>query len=92
MEYITQKLGELSETHISLVDYYSSGMFFTLVVDISAYEFAREAFNKGVIVDTLNDSKIILAPPYNIKKDETDYLILIFDEVFDLLAKFDRMK
>ncbi|MEI8388516.1 MAG: aminotransferase class III-fold pyridoxal phosphate-dependent enzyme [bacterium] len=92
IEYITQKLGELSETHISLVDYYSSGMFFTLVVDISAYEFAREAFNKGVIVDTLNDSKIILAPPYNIKKDETDYLILIFDEVFDLLAKFDRMK
>lgn len=91
-EYINQKLGELSETHISLVDYYSSGMFFTLVVDISAYEFAGEAFDKGVILDTLNDSKIILSPPYNIRKEETDYFISIFDEIFDRLAKFDRMK
>ena len=92
IEYINQKLSELTETHISLVDYYSSGMFFTLVVDISAYEFAREAFNKGVILDTLTDSKIILSPPYNIKKEETDYFISIFDEIFDQLAKFDRMK
>jgi len=92
IEYITKKLGELSETHISLVDYYSSGMFFTLVVDISAYEFAREAFNKGVILDTLRDNKIILSPPYNIKKEETDYFISVFNEIFDRLAKFDRMK
>jgi len=92
IEYITQKLGMLSETHISLVDYYSSGMFFTLVVDISAYDFAGEAFNKGVLMDTLNDSKIILSPPYNIKKDEIDYFISVFDEIFDRLAKFDRLK
>jgi acetylornithine/N-succinyldiaminopimelate aminotransferase len=92
IKYITRKLGELSETHISFVDYYSSGMFFTLVVDISAYEFAREAFDKGVIIDTLDDSKIILLPPYNIKKEETDYFISVFDEIFDSLAKFDRMK
>ena len=82
----------MSETHISLVDYYSSGMFFTLVVDISAYEFAREAFDKGVILDTLSDNRIILFPPYNIKKEETDYFISVFDEIFDRLAKFDRMK
>jgi len=92
IEYITKKLSELSETHISFVDYYSSGMFFTLVVDVSAYEFAREAFKKGVILDTLSDNKIILSPPYNIKKDETDCFISVFDEIFDHLAKFDRMK
>jgi len=92
IEYITQKLGELSETHISFVDYYSYGMFFTLVVDISAYEFAEEAFNKGVILDTLNDSKIIFSPPYNLKKEETDYFISVFDEIFDRLAEFDRLK
>lgn len=92
IEYITKKLGELLETHISLVDYYSAGMFFTMVVDISAYEFAREAFNKGVILDTLSDNKIILSPPSNIKKEETDYFISVFDEIFDRLAKFDRMK
>lgn len=91
-EYISKKLGELSETHISLVDYYSSGMFFTLIVDVSAYDFAREAFNRGVILDTLNDNKLILSPPYNIEKDETDYFISVFDEIFDMLAKFDRMK
>jgi len=92
IEYITQKLGELSETHISFVDYYSSGMFFTMVVDISAYDFAREAFNKGVIIDTLDDSKIILSPAYNLKKEETDYFISVFDKIFDRLAKFDRLK
>lgn len=92
IEYINQKLCELSETHISFVDFYSSGMFFTMVVDVSAYDFAREALNKGVIVDTLNDSKIILSPPYNIKKEETDYFISVFDEIFDKLAEFDRLK
>lgn len=92
INYINKKLEELSETNISLVDFYSSGMFFTLVVDISAYDFAKEAFNKGVIVDTLNDSKIIFSPPYNIKEDETDYFISVFVQVFNQLAPFGRMK
>lgn len=92
IEYITKKLGDLAEIHISLVDYYSTGMFFTMVVDISAYDFAKEAFNKGVIVNTLNDSKILLSPPYNIKNEEIDSFISIFDKVFDQLAQFDRLK
>ena len=92
IKYIMKKIGELSEIHISLADYYNSGMFFTLVVDISAYEFAKEAFERGVILDTLNDNKIIISPVYNIKKEETDYFISVFNEIFDKLAKFDRLK
>lgn len=90
-EYLNSKLFELSETHISLVDYYSTGMLYTLVTDISAYQFAKVAFNDGIILDTINDNKIILSPPYNIKTDEIDYFIGIFDKIFDKLAEFDRL-
>lgn len=91
-EYITEKLADSADTHISIVDYYSFGMLFTIVVDISAYDVAKELFDKGVIVDTQNDNKIIFSPPYNIKKEETDYFISVFDKVLDKLAKFDRLK
>jgi len=92
IEYINKKLSELLETHISFVDFYTSGMLYTLVVDVSAYKFAQDAFSKGVIVDTLNDSKIILCPPYNISKDEIDIFVSVFDKILDELASFDRLK
>jgi len=91
-DYITKKLAELLETHISFVDFYSSGMLFTMVVDVSAYKFAKQAFNKGVLLDTLNDSKIILSPPYNIQQEEINYFISVFDTIFDSLGSFDRLK
>lgn len=90
--YINNKLKELSETHISLVDYYNSGMCFTLLVDISAYDFAKEAFKLGVLIDTLSDCKIILSPPYNIKNEEVDSFISIFDDIFSNLSEFGRLK
>ncbi len=92
IEYITKKLEEIAETHISFLDFYSTGMLFTIVVDISAYEFAKTAFKKGIIVDALNDSKIVISPPLNIKKEEIDYFISSFDKIFDEIAEFDRMK
>jgi acetylornithine/succinyldiaminopimelate/putrescine aminotransferase len=92
IEYISQKLTELSETHISLVDFYQTGMLFTIVTEISAYDFAKTAFEMGVIVDTLNDNKLLLYPPYNIKTEEIDEFIEVFDKVFDKLAEFDRLK
>ena len=91
-EYLDKKLGELSDTHISLVDYFSTGILYSIIVDFSAYEFAKEAFEKGIIVDTLDDYKIMLAPPYNINEPEIDHFLSVFDEIFDKLAEFDRLR
>jgi len=90
--YMDKKLTELSETHISLVDFYNYGLLYTIVIDLSAYQLSQEAFKEGIIFDTLSDSKIILSPPYNITTEEIDYFIAALDRVFDKLASFDRLK
>ena len=92
IKYISEKLADLENTHISLVDFYSEGMLFTLVTDISAYKTAEEVFKNGVIVDTKGDNKIILSPPLNINEEDTDYFIKVLDKAFDKLAEFDRLK
>ena len=92
IDYINKKLAELLDTHISFVDFYSTGMLYTMVVDIPAYKFAEEAFKHGVIVNKANGSKISLLPPYNIQKEEIDYFTSVFDKIFDSLASYDRLK
>lgn len=90
--YLEEKLSELAENHISLVDVYALGKVFLFVLDLSAYEFAQEALNLGVIVNPINTCQIILSPPYNIEKILIDESVAVFDKIFDKLSPFDRIK
>jgi len=66
-------------------------MLFSVVLDISAYSFVQETFNRGIIIEALNSGTIRLSPPYNISKDDIDKLIDSFEEILSTLARFDRL-
>ncbi|MDD3014138.1 MAG: aminotransferase class III-fold pyridoxal phosphate-dependent enzyme [Candidatus Gastranaerophilales bacterium] len=89
--YLEKSLNELSKRFITVADVISYGMLFTLIVDISAYDFVKEALNKGIIIEALNSRTLKLSPPYNISKEEIDKLMIVFEEILDNLAKFDRL-
>lgn len=90
--YFEKTLNSLTEKYITIADVVSYGMLFKLIIDISAYEFMKECFNEGIIVEALNSNTIKLSPPYNISREEIDKLITVFEKVLDKLAKYDRLK
>jgi acetylornithine/succinyldiaminopimelate/putrescine aminotransferase len=89
--YIQQKFEQMSETHITLADFYAYGMIFLLVIEISARDFVKEAFTRGLIMKELGENTVLLTPPYTIDKSEIDYFMGIIDEIFDKLGNFDRL-
>jgi len=89
--YIENSLNQLSERHISVGEVKSYGMFFTIYVDISAYELARECLKNGVIFEAMNPHTIKLSPPYTIGKEEIDKLVNSLDTALDKLALYDRL-
>jgi len=90
-ETIIQKLIELLDYNISFIDFISYGMLFEIVLDISAYDFAREAFERGIIVQTLSPSKVIISPPYNISNKEIEKFTEVFKEIFDKLSPLGKI-
>ena len=90
-KYIEKRLNELAQAHISVVDIHSYGMIFTIILDVSAYELAKQCFEKGIIVEAINPKTIKISPPYIVGKEEIDKLVNILDSLLDKLAKYDRM-
>ncbi|EKE03619.1 MAG: acetylornithine aminotransferase [uncultured bacterium] len=90
-KYIEKRLNELAQTHISVVDIHPYGMIFTIILDVSAYELAKQCFEKGIIVEAINPKTIKISPPYIVGKEEIDKLVNILDSLLDKLAKYDRM-
>lgn len=90
--YFEKSLNELAECHISILDIQSYGMLYTITLDISAYELAKQGFAKGIILETINSKTIKLSPPYIISKEEIDRFVNVLDSLFDKLAEFDRLK
>jgi len=90
--YLKKVLKELSETHISLVDYRQIGFMFCLEFDFSAYELAREALKEGLILKPLNEKSVILTPYYYFGKSYCDELGFKLDKLLDKLAGYDRLK
>jgi len=89
--YLEKSLNELTNKFITVADVLSYGMLFTFILDISAYDFVREALKKGIIVEAINSRTIKLSPPYNISKEEIDRLMIGFEEILDNLARYDRL-
>jgi len=88
---IIQKLIEIMDYNISFIDFISYGMIFEIVLDVSAYDFAREAFERGIIIKTLSSSKVIIAPPYNISSQEIEKFAETFKEIFDKLSPLGKI-
>lgn len=90
-KYLEKSLNSLAQNHISILEIKSYGMLFTIDADFDAYEMAKLALNKGLIVEAIAPNRIKLSPPYNIGKEEIDILINILDETIDELVPFDRL-
>lgn len=90
-KYIEEKFLELQEIHIGIADVIPYGMMYELVTEIPSQELARAAFEKGLILTPVNEYTVLICPPYNIDKKEIDRVIGIFDNLFDEIAKYDRL-
>lgn len=89
--YLEKSLNNLATRYITIADIISYGMLFTLVMDISAYDFAEESLKRGIIIEAINSRTLKLSPPYNIGKEEVDRLMFCFEEVLNKLARYDRL-
>ncbi len=89
--YLKKILRELSETHISLVDYRQFGFMFHVEFDFSVYELAEEALKEGLILKPLNEKSVLITPYYYFGKAYSDELGLKLDKLLDKLAGYDRL-
>ncbi len=90
-KYIEKKFGELAEIHIAIADFIPHGMIFELVSEIPSWEFAKAAFEKGLLLKPLSQYKTLLCPPYNIDKKEIDRAIEIIHNILEEMSLYGRL-
>ena len=80
-EYFKGELLKLKEKHTKVVEVRGKGLLLGLEIDKDAGFFVGKLFEKGFIINGIQDKILRFAPPLIIEKQEIDKLILALDSL-----------
>ena len=80
-EYFKGELQKLKEKHTKVVEVRGKGLLLGLEIDKDAGFFVGKLFEKGFIINGIQDKILRFAPPLIIEKQEIDKLILALDSL-----------